>query len=253
MIMSATDRTNLYLVGVNHADLEGEERLLRILREIAPDIVTVEGLDDSAPRIPQKITNLNTRDVIRYAQGEGRSRKEAADIARLTRSWFGTQNFEYRAVERYGEERGFRPHYIEDREASDQVPSPDVIKMIQDLVVTGTRNTHKADVQTHYKICREAYDLGVFPACVDDSDGPENGNMDRRNKTMAERLRRIAEAYPGKTVVHVGGDYHYFDSTRGTTMYDLLKGLAPTRVLLSEAPNYDEMARAEKAAAPHRF
>ena len=56
----------------------------------------------------------------------------------------------------------------------------------------------------------------------------------KREKHMSRRIKNLARRHPDKKLVHIGGWEHFTENAGCTTMYELLRGLAPERMLLTD-------------------
>jgi len=55
-----------------------------------------------------------------------------------------------------------------------------------------------------------------------------------REKHMSRRIMNLSRRHPDKKLVHIGGWEHFTENAGCTTMYELLRDLAPERVLLTD-------------------
>jgi hypothetical protein len=55
-----------------------------------------------------------------------------------------------------------------------------------------------------------------------------------REKHMSRRIMNLSRRHPDKKLVHIGGWEHFTGDAGCTTMYGLLRGLAPERILLTD-------------------
>ena len=55
-----------------------------------------------------------------------------------------------------------------------------------------------------------------------------------REKHMSRRIKNLVKRHPDKKLVHIGGWEHFTGDAGCTTMYGLLRGLAPERILLTD-------------------
>ena len=58
--------------------------------------------------------------------------------------------------------------------------------------------------------------------------------VDEREKHMSRRIKNLVKRHPDKKLVHIGGWEHFTRDAGGTTMYELLRGLSPERILLTD-------------------
>jgi len=55
-----------------------------------------------------------------------------------------------------------------------------------------------------------------------------------REKHMSRRIKNLVKQHPDKKLVHIGGWEHFTGDAGCTTMYELLRGLSPERILLTD-------------------
>jgi hypothetical protein len=57
-----------------------------------------------------------------------------------------------------------------------------------------------------------------------------------REKHMSRRIKNLVKRHPDKKLAHIGGWEHFTGNSGCTTMYELLRDLAPERMLLTDDP-----------------
>ena len=65
---------------------------------------------------------------------------------------------------------------------------------------------------------------------------PQHAVEIEREKHMSSRIKNLARRHPDKKLAHIGGWEHFTGNSGCTTMYELLRDLAPDRMLLTDDP-----------------
>ncbi len=243
---SKGENAQVYMIGIWHDDLRGENRLYKLLDKIRPDVIAMEGVSD-VDALPREDVNYATRNLIKGLLASGEDRTTTGRKARLLKEWLMVQNYEIRAVKHYASEYGIPVHMIEDGEAYEACSEaidkniPQWFEEIMsDLVSTGTISEHQKMVDRRYDEIRHAYNDGNIPACLGgkctvEDEAVKLGLIGERDVKMSPKLREFAESNPGKKIAFVSGVAHGLDSQNGNTVYSQIADLVPRRMVLSEA------------------
>jgi hypothetical protein len=65
---------------------------------------------------------------------------------------------------------------------------------------------------------------------------PQHAVEIEREKHMSRRIKNLVKRHPDKKLAHIGGWEHFTGNSGCTTMYELLRDLAPDRMLLTDDP-----------------
>ena len=227
----------LILVGINHTDSQGEERLERALDKIRPDILTLElpsSIDISIPPVP-------VNSIIQFLH---RMRiNERIDVER-TRKLMSAYGFELRSALRYKEsgknvvcvgEEVLAPTDQDEPEDLSQLPrvirshetaaeyfinflgmytSPQLTAFIGDYL-------HRSIIsESELRELEDAYYGWVTDgtAATRSMDGPVE--------------RNIRKLLGGKTIMHVGGMTHIYSKRQN--LYEMMQDLKPVKYKLNE-------------------
>lgn len=237
--MSETAR--ITLVGTVHRDPDGYERLLALLEELQPDLLTLE-MSPYAFSYRQsrgRAQLLRLERILERLAKEGNEPRETlaehpaiSDIRSLL-----AQPFEYLAASRYCEVHGGRPELIDSSEVSSAK-----LKRVETGLIS-YRNISvllrlPADARN---LPAENYRVAQSMVCDEPSAAvcrsylaPRRGaeGIGPRDAGMAEQIRQ--RLHRARHLVHVGGWVHLVADELGETLFSRLADLRPARRLLFE-------------------
>jgi pheromone shutdown protein TraB len=231
----------LTLIGTVHRDPRGEERLLSLLRNLHPDLITLEMSEKAfayrqgeARHLLLRLDRILARLALAL-QVEPATLEEhpaVADIRTLL-----AMPFEYRAAAAYADEVAAPLHLIDLSDVSAaklrRVETELITYRNLRVLVTLPAGAEKSDFegygQAKAMILRDSGET-VRQAFLDGRRGSEG--IGSRDRWMAGRIRHLLADRPGGHLVHVGGWVHLIDDARGETLYSLLRDLKPKRLLL---------------------
>lgn len=239
--MKTAEPICLTLIGTVHRDPCGAERLLRLLRRLQPDLVTLEMsekalayrlgkarrlqlrlghlLDRLSRDIPAKLDDLLAHPAI-------------ADIHSLL-----ALPFEYRAAAAYSAETASPLQLIDRCDVSaaklQRVEGELITYRNLKILVSLPDGAEKSDFEgyerAHALISRDPGE-SVRQAFLASRRGEEG--IGPRDRWMSEQIRKLLTAQPGFHLVHIGGWVHLVEDPRRETLYSLLVELKPQRLLL---------------------
>lgn len=228
MVNNSSDlkKTELIFVSTIHYDPKGRIRLLSILEEIRPDIITVEANDEMEKYLQSERSKSVIDNVRRILERRGANLDQLVKFDEFQVITLNT--FEAPVVREYCGNR--IPYHLIDlwddieRDGFENLQISTANEFpIGNLSFLTTSLQEGADFE--YKGVRVGYKTGVTVP-IDD---PEVG---RRDSYMGSRLQKLIEQHPGKRIVHVGGTKHSFDDPDKRTLYSKFKDSNPTRYLL---------------------
>lgn len=229
----------LILIGTVHQDCAGEGRLLSVLEQIEPSVVTLELSPTSLHYRQQHGALLRRRlerIVMRLAAGSSEELERIMlhpaiqDIHRLLEI-----PFEHRAAEAYTRPRGVPLELIDLPQVAEQK-----VRRIQDELIT-LHNLRMLLGVPMPALRKEDYSEAV--ALIERETSPsfrrafllgrrgEEG-IGPRDRSMAEVIRKCCRERSDRPLVHIGGWVHLIDDPDGETLYSLLADLQPLRMLL---------------------
>lgn len=229
---------HLTLVGTVHRDSRGEERLARLLRQLAPDELTLEMSPTSLryreerghlllQRLDRILTRLGVPDRDREAL---ENHPALADIRSLI-----ALPFEYRAAADYAKQHRIPLSLIDlpevsqrklQRVESELITLPNLRALLAHPALPASAETYHSAAAL---VLRQS-SAAVRAAFLAGRRGSEG--IGPRDREMAATIRRHLDAAPQLSLVHIGGWVHLIDDPAGETLFSLLSDLAPQRLLL---------------------
>ncbi|BCR07036.1 hypothetical protein DESUT3_41050 [Desulfuromonas versatilis] len=238
---SPPPQTRLTLVGTVHRDPQGRAKLLRLLEELRPDLLTLE-MSPAALHYRQlhsRHLGLRLERILeRLARERGEDRRSVAghpavaDILSLLEL-----PFEYQACAAWAEQSGTPLRLIDLGEISVAK-----LKRVETELITyrnlrvlvglpeGAEKTSGEGLGFARLLLGERLDEAVRQAFLERHRGEEG--IGQRDKWMEGKIRELLRSRPGGHLVHVGGWLHLVADRRAETLYSRLADLAPQRLLL---------------------
>ncbi|MFB0506222.1 MAG: hypothetical protein ACETWT_05795 [Thermodesulfobacteriota bacterium] len=236
---------SLTLVGTIHRDPNGLSRLTETLERESPDIITLEmseyGVgfrERTGPHLKGKLfeilRGLHQKSVQKEKRKLGRP-KNPSEIGAI-RAILHTLDlpFEFKAVKAYCERAriSFRcidlSKYSRDklkRLQKEMIIEENVRKILAFAPMDPHEELRKQRTLARRLISRDADHLFIEAFL----NGKMGDGIANRDRYMSVRIKDILKSQ-GKTL-HVGGWEHLLDDPGGKTLYGLLKGLRPQRIL----------------------
>jgi pheromone shutdown protein TraB len=227
----------LVLIGTVHHDPRGYDRLLRVLPDVQPDIVTLE-LSPYGRGFRAKHSGKLSRRIQSLAQTlQGSEYSTAGLLPAAVQQLLSavTLPFEYCAARDYARASNIPLYCIDLSHISrrrllmlkDEGLTRRNIAVLLKLPDKNLQNS----VNLCYKRAAAAWhaqgDRHRPGAAVDQADIERDAHMSRR-------LRNLHARFPCKRIAHIAGWEHCADSAGAPTLYGLLRDLRPQRILLFE-------------------
>ena len=228
----------LTLVGTVHRDSHGEERLARLLRELAPDELTLE-MSPTSLRYRQERGHLMLQRMERILarlvtperdRASLESHPALSDIRNLL-----ALPFEYRAAAAYAQQHGVPLSLIDLPEIArrklqqvenELITLPNLRALLAHPALPPAAETyHSAAALVLHQPPASVRAAFLAARRGDEGIGP-------RDREMAATIRHHLAAAPQRTLVHIGGWVHLIDDPSGETLFSRLSDLAPQRLLL---------------------
>jgi len=203
---------DLYLIGLGHYDLQGSQRLEKLLLQIFPDIVSVEydkqavkgiNLLEKAKKSPQAM-----RAFIENLCAKGNYNPENV------RQIIPVLNFEYFVARDYCKKWG-KPLLFSD------FGDKNLSQRDFDLILS-------RPVQATQELIERVYQNNVIPIPPE-----EVPNLMKRDEYTETKLRPLAAGRGSRKVLHVAGAWHLFGNY--CNLYERVRDLNPCRIMLKQA------------------
>jgi hypothetical protein len=232
--------TLLYLVGTNHLDLKGPERLRKFLDFVRPDVIGVESTEEKA--------------TMRLADHQ-RITQDIKQTGALLRMMYGKDEFEKlgKYLTMVGYEMWVPDQFRQDNPNTSVLWLDETLEESYHNSVTKEVFDDKVDAQGQFneKMLQEIMDMDFddYQRRTDKSyDDHSLAKFWRENPEHFERLLvgrdkvvepRIREAHQGTehTMVYIGGSIHFFTDYH-PNLFKRLADLNPTRVNLNQVDDF---------------
>ena len=224
----------IYLIGTDHWDLNGEERLEGKLSEIAPDFIFVEGSEEIDKGFVRSYSlfKRELEKIVYY--------KDLRDIVLKSCRIVGN---EFRAVRKYSLDNSIKFEYFNDldlkpylnnerKKAKKEAELFRVMKYNQAIftIKSNQMNTDKRWKRVKKYENKEAeYRLSNDLIFQSRGDG-----IGKRDKIMEFKIRNKAEEGDVNRLVCVNGFVHVLNDSENRTLYSKIKDLNPKRAFLYE-------------------
>ncbi len=219
---------NLTLIGTYHNSVDGSVDLEKVLRDLRPAIVVVEGTEDKV-KGEEKARNM----LYNLLKGKGYD----SDHANL---WCDTvvQGYEQRVALKYCNDHGASFNYMDDkgRVITEQERRKNLslfVDFIQKNNIdelkkkVGARHTHDLKIIESY--VGEAYESELISDLIPDY-YDTIGTI--REQQMKNKVLKIIRENPDKIITAIVGNNHIFKDPRGLSFYSILDEPRPRRIFI---------------------
>ncbi len=233
------------LIGTDHGDFKGRERLEEMLTRISPDVVAVE-MSDAELQFLEKSAAKATKHYLNVGKKKGLPKEHVDFFAEVMLNREALLGYEYCASEHYCQEKDIPIVLIDDPESARitfaqktkinhklfhtlpsiqqdmQVPIPPVDDLNKDtdrFYEEASRLMENDATKEHIESYIAPYRLKFFGA---------------RDDYMAAKVRETSAQYPTSMLVVVIGWMHMLDDPKGETLYSKIKNFKPQRLLLHQ-------------------
>ena len=223
------------LVGTVHRDPRGKAKLLGLLQQEQPSAISVEISPYARIFRAQRSAAFRAtlrENLKRIHEEEKFSWREIFSHSAIRGIFFLLKEpYEWRAAEAYARQKGIVLVDIDLSRYSEERLShlPELVsgENLRALLRLSSPDLTE-EIKAHYNRARFLFSHppSLWPQ------GPEERE---RETFMAEGIRRLVRQARGQKVLHIGGWEHLLEIPGGSSLYELLKDLRPTRALLSEA------------------
>jgi hypothetical protein len=226
--------SSLLMVGTVHRDPQGQGRILRLLQQEKPAIISVEISPYSRIFRAQKAAAFRAilrENLRRIHQDAGIPWREILSQSAIQGIFLLLKDpYEWRAAEIYAQGMGIILREVDLSRYSEEKLShlPDLVsgENLRALLRFSSLNLRKQIAAEYH---RARFLLGHPPLFW-----PDTPDRQEREAFMAEGIRQLFRLAQGQKVLHIGGWEHLLDLSAAGSLYGLLKDLHPQRVLLSE-------------------
>lgn len=205
------------LVGTNHIDPRGPQRLEKLLEYLEPDILTVESSDERKEA---------------FGKQRGAIRSVAVHIDKeLLEEWFTTLSpaYEVYVSQKYSKKYNISLHkidipYVLPVEKKDHEEELEKWPFVEEEFIRSELLRWK-EMSINLGLL-EAFDLVYYDPSflIKLNRSVKPGLLGTRDKYMVKRIKQIREQNPDSKIVHVGGVQHMvrYKTERKVTMYCLI-------------------------------
>ena len=226
--------SSLQMVGTVHRDPRGKAKLLRLLQQENPAVISVEISPYARAFRAQRSAGFRAllrENLRRIHEEDGRPWREILTHGAIRGIFFLLKEpYEWRAAETYAQRASIDLREIDLSRYSEEklshlseLVSPENLRT---LLCLSSSDLEK-EVEAHYT---RAQFLFSHPPAL----WPKSLEEKEREAFMAEEIRRLVHQAKGHKVMHIGGWEHLLEFPQGSSLLGLLKDLRPQRLLLSE-------------------
>ena len=232
----------LFLIGTVHNDPCGYAKLYKLLTAITPDYITLELSPYGRGFRTKNQMKFSLKLLALYKKARGL--KPHHDVSPASgqlplpvQSLLCTVNypFEFLAARDYAHSCRVPFYCIDLSHVSRQMMhmlkrETLSINNISMLLTLPYKNLQES-VDLCYKKAQYIWDA---KACMEKAAVMQHAADMKREKHMSRRIKNLVKRHPDKKLVHIGGWEHFTRDAGCTTMYELLRGLSPERMLLTD-------------------
>jgi hypothetical protein len=229
--------SSLVMVGTVHRDPKGETKLLHLLEQERPSLITIEVSPYARIFRAHQAAALRAtlrKNLQRIRREEGRPLREIIPRSAILGIFLLLKEpYEWRAAKAYADRHG-----IDLRDIDLSCYSKDKLSHVADLISLENLRTLvrvpsfdlSRQVESHYSRAR-------FLFRHPPSFWPTIKEVKHREAYMAEEIRSLVQQENGKKILHVGGWEHLLEFPQGKSLFGLLEDLRPQRILLASMAN----------------
>ncbi len=224
---------SLVMVGTVHRDPKGYSRLLQLLEQEQPTLVTVEVSPYGRIFRAQQSAALRStlrENLCRIQKEEGRPMHEIISQSAILGIFFLLKEpYEWQAAKTYADRYGI---FLRDIDLSRY--SEDKLSLLSELLSVDNLRTllhipfPDLSRQVEFEYSRARF-LFLHPS----STWSPTDEVKVREAHMAEKIRSFVRREKGNKILHVGGWEHLIEFSQGKSLFGLLQDLRPRRILLS--------------------
>jgi hypothetical protein len=230
--------SRLTLIGTVHRDPGGLTVLVEDLARLSPHVITLE-LSCYGLRYRLQGKRYLANQLLRgLREIRGADKWCVRELKKLLRSTgiggiraLLDLPFEYKGARLYSQRDGLPLHYIDSSPYSrqllkhvDELISPGNLKQVIAFETAPLQETVKREYKHAKNLLLNGRQSPGLQLSATDED------CKKREKIMANRIRKIVAKYPGRNIVHIGGWQHLV--VKQGTLFNLLEDLEPKRILL---------------------
>jgi hypothetical protein len=230
-------QATVVLVGTVHRDPKGYAKLLRLLEQERPSIITVEISPYSRAFRAQHAAGLRARlrdNLQKIGKERGWSLREIISQSAVLEIFLALREpYEWRAAKNYAERHG-----IEVMEIDLSGYAEEKLSHLTELVslenVRALLHLPSFDLarQVDSQYARAKFLFGHPPSAW-----PVNEEVRHREAHMAQKIGAFARQKNGGKVLHIGGWEHLVEYPQGKSLFGLVKDLQPDRIILACVAN----------------
>ncbi len=226
------------LIGTEHGDLKGSERLESLLKNVCPAIISVEFSSESL-----QLSKNNPGDIaqiVSKAKERGVSSTFIQFFGELIAK-HGLTDFEYATSKAYSDAHNIQLYLLDDptlAKACRNIKLNDLRRIIETLpanveIPIPSEKELVRHTDKKYKFATRAINGKIPQNQLNEFlEGYRGVLIGQRDTYMAQRIRQISTDDPSSVLVHICGFAHLFDDSRNETLYSKIKDLNPERHLI---------------------
>ena len=234
---SSDEARSLVLVGTVHRDPKGYAKLLRLLEQERPSLITVEISPYSRAFLAQHSAALRARlreNLGIIGKEGGRLLREIISQSAVLEIFLALREpYEWRAAKNYADRHGIALMDI-DLSCYSEDKLSHLIELISLENLRALLHLHSVDLlrQVDAQYARAKF-LFAHPP----SSWPVMEEATRREAYMADKIRGFARQRNKEKALHIGGWEHLIELPEGKSLFGLVRDLQPKRIILDSMAN----------------
>jgi hypothetical protein len=236
-------QAHLYLIGTVHHDPRGYKKLHALLSALKPELITLElspygrGFrTKQRTKLSRKLLSLYKKACAVVSQHSILS--DSGMLPPSVAALLCTINypFEFLAARDYAHAYKVPFYCIDLSHVSRQKMLMLKQAAISNNNITVLLTLPEKSLQESVDLCyKKAQNIWYADNCGQKAAVAQQADAAvEREKHMSRRIKNLVKRHPDKKLVHIGGWEHFTGDAGCTTMYELLRGLSPERILLTD-------------------
>ena len=230
------------LIGTVHHDPRGYKKLYALLTALKPDLITLElspygrGFrTKNQTKLFRKLLSLYQK--VRAVKAHHTVSDDSGQLPSPIQSLVCTLNypFEFLAARDYAHACRVPFYCIDLSPVSRQNMFILKRETISILNISALLILPNKNLQESVDLCyKKAQNIWQADNCIQKAAVTLHAAVVEREKHMSRRIRNLVRRHLDKKLVHIGGGEHFTENADSITIYQLLRDLAPERILLTD-------------------
>ena len=233
---------NPVLIGTVHHDPRGYKKLYALLTALKPDLITLELSPYGRGFRTKNQTKLSRKLLALYKKARAVNTHhtvsdESGQLPSPIQSLVCTLNypFEFLAARDYAHACRVPFYCIDLSPVSRQKMLILKLETFSIINISALLILPDKNLQESVNLCyKKAQNIWQSDNCIQKAAVTQHSAVVEREKHMSRRIRNLVRRHPDKKLAHIGGWEHFTENADCITIYQLLRDLAPERILLTD-------------------